>query len=64
MKADNTTARVDRPACEEPLTIPVTLRMTGRATASVTFNTSVVQEHLKTHADAEGGTEEAIGERP
>lgn len=61
MKADSLTAQMNCPACEEPLTIPLTLRMTDRATASLTFNTLAVQEHLKTHASAED--EEAAGER-
>lgn len=64
MKADNLTAQMTCPACEEPLTIPLTLRMTDRATASLAFNTLAVQEHLKTHATAEDGDEEAPGERP
>jgi hypothetical protein len=64
MKAGNLTAQMACPACEEPLTIPLTLRMTDRATASLTFNTLAVQEHLKTHATDENDTEEALGERP
>jgi hypothetical protein len=63
MKADNTTACMDCPACGEPLTIPLTLRMTDRATASITFNTLAVQDHLKTHATAEDCDEEASGGR-
>lgn len=59
MKADNLTAQMACPACEAPLTIPLTLRMTDRATASLTFNTLAVQDHLKTHADTEGSSEEA-----
>ena len=64
MNADNTTACMDCPACGETLTIPLTLRMTDRATASITFNTLTVQDHLKTHATAEDGNEDAPGERP
>mgnify|MGYP001599207521 CR=1 FL=1 len=60
MKADNLTAQMNCPACGDPLTIPLTLRMTDGATASLTFNTLAVQDHLKTHAAAE----EAPGERP
>ena len=57
MKAGNLTAQMACPACEEPLTIPLTLRMTDRATASLTFNTLAVQEHLKAHATVEGNSE-------
>lgn len=57
VKAGNLTAQMACPACEEPLTIPLTLRMTDRATASLTFNTLAVQEHLKTHATIEGDSE-------
>lgn len=64
MKADDVTAQMNCPACGEQLTIPLTLRMTDRATASITFNTLAVQDHLKTHAAAEDGNEEATGERP
>lgn len=64
VKADNATAQMSCPACGEPLTIPLTLRVTGRATASVTFNTDAVQEHLKTHGPVENGEGETSGERP
>ena len=64
VKAGNLTAQMACPACEEPLTIPLTLRMTDRATASLTFNTLAVQEHLKAHATVEGGDEGASGEHP
>lgn len=59
MKAGNLTAQMACPACEESLTIPLTLRMTDRATASLTFNTLAVQEHLKAHATVEGDSEGA-----
>lgn len=62
MKAGNLTAQMACPACEEQLTIPLTLRMTDRATASLTFNTLAVQDHLKAHATTED--EEGSGERP
>jgi hypothetical protein len=38
--------------------------MSNRAIASITFNTLAVQDHLKTHAIAGEGDEEAPGERP
>jgi hypothetical protein len=64
VKADNLTAQMNCPACGDQLTIPLTLRMTDRATASITFNTLAVQDHLKTHAPVEDGDEEAASERP
>ena len=57
MTADGTTAKIDCPACGTPLTIPVTLSMTDRATAAITFNTLTVQDHLKEHALTGGGEE-------
>lgn len=63
MKADNLTAQMHCPACGDPLTIPLTLRMTDRITASLTFNTLAVQDHLGTHAVAEADVEETPGER-
>ncbi|MFE6634670.1 hypothetical protein ACFVEM_08925 [Streptomyces tendae] len=59
MRADDATVQVDCPGCGKPLAIPLTLSMTGRATASVTFSTAPVQEHLAEHAAAECGDEES-----
>lgn len=63
VRADNVTAQMNCPACGESLTIPLTLRVTDHTTASITFNTLAVQDHLKTHATAEDDDEEAPGER-
>lgn len=53
MNPGSASANIQCPACKQPVTVPASLRATGRGTAEVSFDLSPVHAHIEEHTARE-----------